>query len=106
MNSMLTSVSQAHNAYAQSLQNSLQSGVTDDTPDSVSDFSSVLSKAVGNAVSTGHAAEAQAAQGLSGGGDMTQIVTAISNAQLALQTTTVIRDRMVQAYQDVMKMSI
>ncbi|KXV66584.1 flagellar hook-basal body protein FliE, partial [Gluconobacter japonicus] len=34
------------------------------------------------------------------------IVTAVSNAQLALQTSTVIRDRMVQAYQDVMKMTI
>jgi flagellar hook-basal body complex protein FliE len=33
-------------------------------------------------------------------------VTAISRAELALQSATAIRDRVVQAYQDVMKMPI
>ncbi|MFT9447941.1 flagellar hook-basal body complex protein FliE [Gluconobacter japonicus] len=105
---MLTSLSQAHSAYAQSLQNSLQTSVTDDVPDGTSgnDFGSVMSQAVKSVIATGHDAEAQSAVGLNGGGDMTQIVTAVSNAQLALQTSTVIRDRMVQAYQDVMKMTI
>ncbi|MDI6651396.1 flagellar hook-basal body complex protein FliE [Gluconobacter japonicus] len=105
---MITSLSQAHSAYAQSLQNSLQTSVTDDVPDGTSgnDFGSVMSQAVKNVIATGHDAEAQSAVGLNGGGDMTQIVTAVSNAQLALQTSTVIRDRMVQAYQDVMKMTI
>ncbi len=115
---MLTSLTQAHNAYAvQSLQSRLQ-GVTDTVDDGLqssaaagnsssgSDFGSVLSQSVGSIIDSGHDAEAKAAQGLTGGGDMTQIVTAVSNAQLALQTTTVIRDRMVQAYQDVMKMTI
>lgn len=115
---MLTSLTQAHNAYAtQSLQSRLQ-GVTDTVDDgfqssttaanssSSSDFGSVLSQSVSNVIDSGHDAETKAAQGLTGGGDMTQIVTAVSNAQLALQTTTVIRDRMVQAYQDVMKMTI
>ncbi|MBS1103780.1 flagellar hook-basal body complex protein FliE [Gluconobacter sp. Dm-62] len=115
---MLTSLSQAHNAYAvQSLQSRLQ-GVTDNVDDgfqssaatgnsvSGTDFGSVLSQSVSSVIDSGHDAEAEAAQGLTGGGDMTQIVTAVSNAQLALQTTTVIRDRMVQAYQDVMKMTI
>lgn len=115
---MLTSLSQAHNAYAvQSLQSRLQD-VTDTIDDGVrsfgstgdtssgTDFGSVLSQSVSNVIDSGHDAEAKAAQGLTGGGDMTQIVTAVSNAQLALQTTTVIRDRMVQAYQDVMKMTI
>ncbi|WP_408873963.1 flagellar hook-basal body complex protein FliE [Gluconobacter roseus] len=115
---MLTSLSQAHNAYAvQSLQSRLQD-VTDDVDDGIrssastsgsssgTDFGSVLSQSIGSVIDGGHDAETKAAQGLTGGGDMTQIVTAVSNAQLALQTTTVIRDRMVQAYQDVMKMTI
>jgi len=69
-------------------------------------FSETLEQEIGRAVESGHAAEGLAAQGLSGHGDMGQIVTAVSNAQLALQTTTVLRDRFVQAYQDVMRMSI
>ncbi|MEJ5116396.1 MULTISPECIES: flagellar hook-basal body complex protein FliE [Gluconobacter] len=106
---MITSLSQAHSAYAQSLQSRFQTGVTDDVPDGTAtsgDFGSVMSQAVSSVINTGHDAEAQSAAGLHGGGDMTQIVTAVSNAQLALQTSTVLRDRMVQAYQDVMKMTI
>lgn len=115
---MLTSLSSGYNAYAaQSLQSRLQD-VTDTFDDSLksasvtdsgtagTDFSSFLSQSISDTIDSGHDAEAMAAQGLSGDGDMTQIVTAVSNAQLALQTTTVIRDRMVQAYQDVMKMAI
>jgi len=102
---MITNVTQAHNAYAQTLQNTTGLSGDDGAADSI-DFGSVLKSAVSSAIDTGHAAEAKAAGGITKGGDMTQIVTAVSNAQLALQTTTVVRDRMVQSYQDIMKMSI
>ena len=36
----------------------------------------------------------------------TDVVTAVSQAELALQTTTAIRDRVVQAYQDIMRIQI
>jgi len=107
---MQISASAAQSAYARAMQ-ATSSGSGDDAGAdpggvSVGDFGSVLSQAVNGAIQTGHAAEAQAAQGIAGGGDMTQIVASVSQAQLALQTTTVIRDRMVQAYQDIMRMSI
>ena len=41
-----------------------------------------------------------------GGGNLTDVVTALSRAELTLQTATAIRDRVVQAYQDIMKMPI
>ena len=62
--------------------------------------------AVQGVVQTGHAADAAAAKGISGEGNLTDVVMAVSKAQLALQSTTAIRDRVVQAYQDIMKMSI
>ncbi|AOX15880.1 flagellar hook-basal body complex protein FliE [Kozakia baliensis] len=100
-------ISQAHNAYSQAARRlGNNEGDTASSGNSVSDFGSVLHQAVNGVVESGHEAERQAAQGIKGGGDMTQIVTAVSNAQLALQTTTVLRDRFVQAYQDVMRMSI
>ena len=43
---------------------------------------------------------------LNGTGNLTEVVTAVARAQLALQTATAIRDRVVQAYQDIMKMPI
>jgi flagellar hook-basal body complex protein FliE len=69
-------------------------------------FSSLLGRALDGAIATGKQADAQAAQAVSGHGDLTQVVTAVSQAELALQTTVAIRDRVLQAYQDIIKMPI
>ena len=53
-----------------------------------------------------HAADAKAMEALTGGGNLTEVVTALARAELTLQTATAIRDRVVQAYQDIMKMPI
>jgi flagellar hook-basal body complex protein FliE len=71
-----------------------------------SDFGGVLSRALHGAADAGKAAEAQSLQAIAGTGDVTQVVTAVARAELALQTTTTIRDRVVQAYQDIMRMPI
>jgi flagellar hook-basal body complex protein FliE len=70
------------------------------------DFSALLNRALEGVVATGKQADAQAAQAISGHGDITSVVTAVSRAQLALQTTVAVRDRMIQAYQDIIKMPI
>jgi flagellar hook-basal body complex protein FliE len=69
-------------------------------------FANLLGRALDGAIATGHQADAQAAQAISGHGDLTQVVTAVSRAELALQTTTAVRDRVLQAYQDIIKMPI
>jgi flagellar hook-basal body complex protein FliE len=69
-------------------------------------FGGMLQRAVESAVETGHAADAQAMQAISGAGNLTEVVTALSRAELTLQTATAVRDRVVQAYQDIMKMPI
>jgi flagellar hook-basal body complex protein FliE len=69
-------------------------------------FGAVLQNALRGAIETGHAAETGAMQAITGDGNLTEVVTALSRAELALQTATTIRDRVVQAYQDIMKMPI
>lgn len=69
-------------------------------------FGAALSRALEAAVRTGHEADAQAMQGLVTGGNLTEVVTALSRAELTLQTATAVRDRVVQAYQDIIKMPI
>jgi len=71
-----------------------------------SGFGDTLAKALQGVVQTGHAADVAAAKGISGEGNLTDVVMAVSRAQMALQSTTAVRDRVVQAYQDIMKMSI
>jgi len=71
-----------------------------------SDFGSMVSRAIEGAVDAGHVAENDAMTAIAGGGNLTEVVQAVSRAELALQTTTAIRDRVVSAYQDIMRMPI
>jgi flagellar hook-basal body complex protein FliE len=77
-----------------------------DTGGSAGSFGSMLQNALSGAIDTGHAAETSAMQAISGEGNLTDVVTALSRAELTLQTATAIRDRVVSAYQDIMKMPI
>lgn len=70
------------------------------------DFGATLQRALQGAMDNLHTADAKSAEALSGGGNLTDVVTALSRAQLTLQTVTAVRDRVVQAYQDIIKMPI
>ena len=73
---------------------------------SMSGFGDALQRAFATAVDAGHEADTQSAKAIAGGGNLTDVVTAVSRAELALQSATAIRDRVVTAYQDVMRMPI
>ena len=70
------------------------------------DFSATLQRAVEGAVQIGHSADAASTQALLGQGSVTDVVLAVSRAEMALQTAVALRDRVVAAYQDVMRMPI
>jgi flagellar hook-basal body complex protein FliE len=55
---------------------------------------------------TMHTGEVAAAQGATGQGDVVQVVNAVTAAELTLETVVAIRDRVISAYQDIMKMPI
>ena len=69
-------------------------------------FGDALSRAVQNAVTTSREAEAASARGLMGEGSVTDLVMAVGRAELTLQTAVAVRDRVVAAYQEVMRMPI
>ena len=69
-------------------------------------FGAALQRAVEGAVEAGHAADAGGVRALSGHGGVSEVVLALSKAELALQTAVAVRDRVVSAYQDVMRMPI
>lgn len=74
--------------------------------DGQADFGATLQRAMEGAVDDFHATDAKVTEALTGGGNLTEVVTALSRAELTLQTATAVRDRVVQAYQDIMKMPI
>ncbi|MCO6419907.1 flagellar hook-basal body complex protein FliE [Siccirubricoccus sp. KC 17139] len=69
-------------------------------------FGAALQRAVQDAVEVGRGADAATTQSLMGQGSVTDVVLAVSRAELTLQTAVAVRDRVVSAYQDVMRMPI
>lgn len=77
-------------------------------PSGLNGFGAALTNAMQGVVDSGHNADAKSMQAISGtgSGSLTDVVTAVNKAELALQTTVAIRDRVVQAYQEIMRMPI
>lgn len=69
-------------------------------------FSGIVKDSVGNVADTLRQAESVATQSLVKQADITDVVTAISDAELTLQTMVSIRDRMVSSLQEIMRMPI
>lgn len=71
-----------------------------------SSFGDMLSSVLGETSSTGRAAEAKASELMQGKGDLVDVVTAVNAAEMSLETVVAIRDRVIAAYQDIMRMPI
>jgi flagellar hook-basal body complex protein FliE len=69
-------------------------------------FGAFLNDAMKDAVNTMQIGETAAAQGATGKGDIVQVVNAVTAAELTLETVVAIRDRVIGAYQDIIKMPI
>jgi flagellar hook-basal body complex protein FliE len=76
------------------------------TPAEEGGFGALVQRAMAQGVEIGRSAEAASTAAMLGQGSVTDAVLAIGRAELALQTTVAIRDRVVAAYQDVMRMPI
>jgi flagellar hook-basal body complex protein FliE len=50
--------------------------------------------------------EHQSVQALTGKADLQQLVEAVTNAELSLQKVTAVRDRVISAYQEIMRMPV
>ena len=110
ISSFSDTASSAAAAYSRTQSSSLTDdiGGLDDTQSSgkASDFGSIFQNAVQGFLDRQHSAENKAAEGLTGHGNLTDIVTSVSDAQVALQTSTGIRDRIISSYQEIMRMSV
>ena len=67
-------------------------------------FSKFLEDTAREQINTMKAGETMAAKGVTGEADLTDVVMAVNSAELTLQTVVSIRDRLVQAFQEIMRM--
>ena len=69
-------------------------------------FATMLKDAVGAVVETGHKSDAQAQAMVNGKSNMVEVVTAVAETQVAVDAMVAVRDRVIQAYEEIMKMPI
>jgi flagellar hook-basal body complex protein FliE len=71
-----------------------------------SGFGAMVENLVSNAATSLRAAETASAKQVAGKGDLIDVVTAIGAAEAALDTVVSVRDKVVNAYTDIMRMQI
>lgn len=69
-------------------------------------FSDLIKDNLSEAVDAGKQSEKMSLLALQGKADLREVVNAVANAETALQTVVAVRDKVVSAYQDILKMSI
>lgn len=70
------------------------------------DFSSYVKEAAVDALGTMRQGETLSKEGIAGKADLNDVVAAVNDAELTLQTVTTLRDKIVQAYQEILRMPI
>ena len=70
------------------------------------EFSELLQNVMGDMTQQTRAAETQMSQSIQGQGSMIDVVTAVSSAEASLQTVIAVRDQVISAYQEIMRMPI
>ena len=69
-------------------------------------FGQLVKEALGSVVEAGQKSDAQAKAMAAGKTDMVNLVTAVAESETAITTLVSVRDRMIQAYQQIMQMPI
>lgn len=69
-------------------------------------FGSLVKNTIDQVVATQKKSEAVSAAAVTGKANLTDVVQAVTEAEMTLQTVMTVRDRLVSAYQDIMRMPI
>jgi len=105
----MTSINNAINAYS-SIAKAVGGDGLDarDTPAPVpgTDFASVLKDAAKVAVGSMKEAETLSAAAIAGKADIKDVVAAVTNAEMTLETVVTVRDKVINAYNEIMRMPI
>jgi flagellar hook-basal body complex protein FliE len=67
-------------------------------------FGNLLAQVLTGALDASRKGETQATRAIAGGADLQQVVEAVNAAELTLQTVVAVRDRIIGAYQEIMRM--
>lgn len=69
-------------------------------------FGDLLTDSLSKARNAGYSGENMSTKAIAGEAELHDLITAVSNAELTLNTVVAVRDRVINAYQDIIKMPI
>jgi flagellar hook-basal body complex protein FliE len=69
-------------------------------------FGSVLKNVVGSVIEAGRKSDAQAQAMATGKANIVDVVTAVSETEVAVEALVSVRDKVIQAYEEIMRMPI
>lgn len=107
---MDSTISSAARAYGEALQRAA-SAVNDDDSAAVGKskgpaFADFVRVAVSEPIAAVQKSEQMTAAAAAGKADLAEVAMAVTNAEMAIETVTAVRDRVVSAYQEIMRMPI
>ncbi len=70
------------------------------------DFSSMVKSAIEGVGAAGAKADAQVSGAVAGQADLINVVTAVAESEAAIETLVAVRDRVISAYEEIMRMQI
>ncbi|MCH8862707.1 MAG: flagellar hook-basal body complex protein FliE [Proteobacteria bacterium] len=69
-------------------------------------FKAALSDIIGGVADAAAASETVSMEAVAGKADLVDVVTAVTNAEMVVETVVAVRDRVIQAYNDIIRMPI
>ena len=100
-----TNIASAINAYTSALKGG-PAGIEsrDKSPDE--DFGALVKGAIREAVKIGKQSEKLSVAAINDKADLNQVVTAVAEAEVTLQTVVAVRDKVIDAYKEILRMPI
>ncbi|RMD63732.1 MAG: flagellar hook-basal body complex protein FliE [Alphaproteobacteria bacterium] len=103
---MAISFNNAVAAYQKIARQDALPGLSGAKPNGDGGFADALRQATEGVIDTLYEGERQTLQAALGTADLTDVVTAVNKAELTLRTVVTLRDRVIQAYQEILRMPI
>jgi flagellar hook-basal body complex protein FliE len=96
----------AYAAIARLVGNPAQAAAATADPKSANSFTSMLKEAIGSVNELGQKSDTQTRAMVNGKSNMVDVVTAVSETEVAIDAVVAVRDKIIAAYEDIMKMPI
>ncbi len=103
---MVAQIAQAAAAYADVAGRSAGAGMEPRDDLKLGTFADMVRDQVTNAVGSVSRAEAVSQAAVAGQADLNEVVLAVNSAEITLQTVVSVRDRMIEAYQSIIRMPV